>query len=165
MIALNVAYSESMPLPAERLCSRSLAFSSSHELFRAETAVASETMSSRFAPATCGGRPQPAAPVSRASESKRAAISRLEVGGGVGRSMDIVPPDQYWSELMTSLPAQVARACQVVWLMFELAKRTLPSPIITLQPPGCSAYIWHVLQSRELGGWTRGGFSQGFGPL
>ena len=49
--------------------------------------------------------------------------------------------------------------------MFALAKRTLPSPIMTLQPPGCSAYIWQSLQSRELGGWTRGGFSQGFGPL
>ena len=40
--------------------------------------------------------------------------------------------------------------------MFALAKRTLPSPISTLQPPGCSAYIWHSLQRRELGGWTSG---------
>ena len=66
---------------------------------------------------------------------------------------------------MISPPARVARAGQTIWLMFALAKRTLPSPIRMLHPPGCSAYIWQSLQRRALGGWTSGGFSQGFGPL
>src|SRR5689334_20252142 len=46
--------------------------------------------------------------------------------------------DQNWSALTTSPPLRVPRFHQVVRLIELLMKRTLPSPIATLTPPGCA---------------------------
>jgi len=48
--------------------------------------------------------------------------------------------------------------------MLSVTKRTPPSTKATLQPPGCSAYIWHTCAARSFGGWTTPG-SDGAGPL